>query len=176
MERLKSIVDHRRLQEPIGKLGKELAFQSVLANHDAVRAYATIAMTRATIFDVTPASLPSEGGRRPSLAHPLNMRFHPRPKLLGDDSPFWNFDSLPIGLGTGPGGPAARAIFALNAAVWLRRSRLLNCSPLFAILGGLGTEPPLIRLSKFPRPAYGCIRQSQLVFHLHEISIKVEKR
>jgi len=41
----------------------------------------------------------------------------------------------------------------LNAAVWFRRGRLVICSPLFAILGGWGTELPLIRLSEFPRPA-----------------------
>jgi hypothetical protein len=41
----------------------------------------------------------------------------------------------------------------LKAAVWFRRGRLLICSPLFAILGGWGTELPLIPLSEFPRPA-----------------------
>jgi hypothetical protein len=45
----------------------------------------------------------------------------------------------------------------LNAAVWFRRGRLLICAPLFAILGGWGTEFPLIRLSEFARPAqYAC--------------------
>src|ERR1035441_2513900 len=48
---------------------------------------------------------------------------------------------------------AAKATFDLNAAVWFRRGRLLICSPLFAILGGWGTEPPLSPLSEFPEPA-----------------------
>jgi hypothetical protein len=44
---------------------------------------------------------------------------------------------------------AARATFALKAAVWFRRSRLLMVSP----VRGYQAETPLIGLFKFARPA-----------------------
>jgi hypothetical protein len=64
MERLKSIIDHRGLKEPVGKFPEELVFQSVLADHDTVRTHAPIAMAGAVIFDVTPGSV-AEDNRHP---------------------------------------------------------------------------------------------------------------
>jgi methyl coenzyme M reductase subunit C len=57
MEGLKSIIDHRGLKEPVRKLREELVFQSILANHDTVGIPASIAMTGAAAFDVSPASV-----------------------------------------------------------------------------------------------------------------------
>src|SRR5277367_1326397 len=47
---------------------------------------------------------------------------------------------------------AVRATFALNAAVWFRRGRLLICSPLPAILWLWKKEPPLKLMSSFSDP------------------------
>ena len=57
MERLEGIIDHRRLQEAVGKLREELVLQSILPNHDAVRTDAPVAMAGTAILDVTPASV-----------------------------------------------------------------------------------------------------------------------
>src|ERR1700686_3444734 len=48
---------------------------------------------------------------------------------------------------------AARATFALKAAEWFRRGRLLMVSPVHGDYRRCQAEIPLIVLSKFPRPA-----------------------
>jgi len=48
---------------------------------------------------------------------------------------------------------AARATFALKAAVWFRRGRLLMVSPVRGYHRRYQAETPLIGLFKFARPA-----------------------